>query len=142
MPRAVLDTTILVSAFLTPKGLAAELLSHARRGTFHLYLSEEILEETQRVLLEREHIRKHHPYSDQQAIEFCQALRTAAHLATELPKLKGVARDPADDVILAAALKTQAQYLVTRDQDLLSLGTYKGIRIASPEDFVVLLRKA
>jgi predicted nucleic acid-binding protein len=35
----------------------------------------------------------------------------------------------------------QADYLVTRDKDLLSLGTYQGIRIVTPEAFMGLLRK-
>lgn len=141
MPRAVLDSTILVSAFLTPKGPAAELLSYARKGAFHVCLSEEILQETQEVLLGREHIRKRHPYSDEEAVEFCQTLRAAVFLASDLPKLKGLTRDPADDMILACAEKAQAHYLVTRDKDLLALSKHQEIRILSPEDFLALLRK-
>ena len=52
---AVLDATILVSAFLTPYGIAAQLLAEARQGGFSLILSEEILAETQEVLVQRAH---------------------------------------------------------------------------------------
>jgi hypothetical protein len=49
--------------------------------TKSFYLSEEILEETQQVLLKRQHLRKQHRYSDQEAIEFCRALRAGAYIA-------------------------------------------------------------
>lgn len=141
MPRAVLDSTILVSAFLTPQGLTAQLLSQARRGAFDLYLSEDILQETQQVLLEREHIRKRHPYSDEQAIEFCQALRPAVHLVTHLPTLPSLTRDPNDDMVVACAVAAQATYLVTRDKDLLTLGKYQGVSMVPPEEFMGILRE-
>jgi predicted nucleic acid-binding protein len=64
MPKAVFDSTILVSAFLAPRGISQALLKHAVRGAFELYLSEAILEETQEVLLTREHLRRHYVYTD------------------------------------------------------------------------------
>jgi predicted nucleic acid-binding protein len=60
MPKAVFDSTILVSAFLAPQGISQALLEHAVRGAFELYLSEAILQETQGVLLTREHLRRHY----------------------------------------------------------------------------------
>ena len=52
MLSTVFDTTILVSGFLTPYGLANQILSQARQGAFVLSLSERIIAETQAVLLE------------------------------------------------------------------------------------------
>ena len=52
MPRAVLDSTVLISAFLAQHGVSNELLRHARAGAFLLCLSEEILAEAMDVLLE------------------------------------------------------------------------------------------
>ncbi|MGI8567785.1 MAG: PIN domain-containing protein [Methylocella sp.] len=52
MSKAVLDTTILVSALLNfVTGGALHLLRFAAEGKFELYLSDDILEETARVLL-------------------------------------------------------------------------------------------
>lgn len=137
----MLDATILVSAFLTPHGLADQLLSQARRGAFALYLSDQIITETQAVLLEREHIRKRHPYTDEQAIRFCRSLRSAFHLITHLPALRGVVRDPNDDHVVACALAASAQYLVTRDPDLLTLGTYTHVQMIRPEEFMHVIRQ-
>lgn len=141
MLSAVLDATILVSAFLTPHGLAAQLLSSARQGAFALSLSEQILAETQKVLLEREHIRKRYPYTDEQAARFCRALRSAVHQATHLPEVSGVVRDPNDDHVIACALAVAARHLVTRDPDLLTLGTYQDVQMMTPEEFMRLVRE-
>jgi len=42
MPSAVLDSTVLVSAFLTPGGAAEALLDQARAGRFACALAEDI----------------------------------------------------------------------------------------------------
>jgi predicted nucleic acid-binding protein len=62
MLSAVLDSTVLISAFLAQRGVSNELLRHARAGAFLLCLSEEILDEGQGVLLdeERRHWQRYH----------------------------------------------------------------------------------
>jgi len=139
-PKAVFDSTILVSAFLTPAGVSAALLQQARGGAFQLYLAEDIIDEVQHTLLEYERIRRRHPYSNEEVREFCAMLRVVARPVRDLPGLTGVSRDPKDDVIIACALKARAQYLVTRDDDLLSLGTYRRIQMITPEAFSEFLR--
>ncbi len=64
MPKAVLDSTVLVSSFLRPKGVSHQLLLEARAGVFSIALAEEILAETARVLLTYQRIRKRYHYSD------------------------------------------------------------------------------
>ena len=141
MLNAVLDSTILVSAFLRKGGLCAQLLRQAAGGAFDIYLSQEIVEETQETLLEREHIRKRYHYDDRDVAEFCQSLRGSFHLLTSLPSLTGISRDPNDDMVIACALTADAPYLVTRDRDLLTLGKYKGVRMITPEEFMGILRE-
>jgi predicted nucleic acid-binding protein len=53
MLKALFETTILVSAFLAPNGLAAQLLDQVRRGSLALVLCEDILAETLDTLLPR-----------------------------------------------------------------------------------------
>lgn len=61
------------------------------------------------------------------------SLHTTPALLVELEDVlsrdKFTARDPDDDHVLAAALGTQAQPIVTRDHDLLTLGTFDNILI-------------
>ena len=42
-------------------------------------------------------------------------------------------------MIIACALKAEADYIVTRDKDLLSLGVYEGVRIVTPRQLLELL---
>jgi predicted nucleic acid-binding protein len=53
MRRVVFDTTVLVSAFLRPGGLADELLTLAAEGQFELVLSSAIILEAWRPLISR-----------------------------------------------------------------------------------------
>jgi len=141
MPSAVLDSTVLISAFLTKRGVSAELLRHAREGAFALLLSEDILTEAQGVLLdhERRH-RQRYRYPDEQAINFIEGLRVFAELVTDLPRVMVVIRDPNDDMVIATALKANAASIVTRNDDLLSLRRYADITILTPEAFMTMLR--
>jgi uncharacterized protein len=142
MPKAVLDTTILVSAFLlnVPGGASHELLRFSARGVFELCLCEEILEETREVLLRRDKKRKRYTYSDGDAVEYCQELRSLATIVGDLPEVHVVERDPNDDVIVACGLAGDARYIVTRDSDLLDLGTHEEIEMITPETFLDVLR--
>ncbi len=50
-----------------------------------------------------------------------------------------VSRDFKDDMFLACALTARAQYVVTEDKDLLSLGAFEGIQVVQPEHFIAAL---
>jgi predicted nucleic acid-binding protein len=115
MPSAVLDSTVLISAFLAQRGVSNELLRHARAGAFLLCLSEEILAEAQGVLLDeaRRHRQRYH-YPNEEAINF---------------------------MVIATAQRGQAAYIVTRDKDLLSLQHHEGITMMTPEAFIAIVRE-
>ncbi len=137
---AVIDSTVLVSAFLTEGGVSAELLRFAREGVFLVFLSEDILAETQHTLA-YPRIRERYNYTDDDVTDFLNRLRLAADIVTELPQVTVVTRDPNDDMIIATAARAQAAYLVTRDNDLLSLQQYEDITIISPETFIAIVRE-
>lgn len=139
-PRLVFDSVTFVSAFITPNGLAAELLRLCGEQA-DLYTAEEILTETRRVLLEKPHLRDRFSYSEAQVERFIEMLRADYTVITSLLSLQRVTRDPEDDMIIACAVAADADYIVTRDRDLLDLGEYQGIRIVSPEVFIAFLRE-
>ena len=142
MLNAVADSTVLVSAFLLrQEGVSAVLLRHAAGGAFALSLSQEIVTETETVLLEREHIRRRYPYANEDVATFCQTLHGSFPVVIDLPPLKGIVRDPNDDMVLATASAAHATYLITRDLDLLSLQNYEEITIITPEAFMAILRE-
>jgi putative PIN family toxin of toxin-antitoxin system len=141
MARSVLDSSVLVSALLTPHGTSGAVLDAAERGVFCLCLSPAILAETASVLTRNPKLQARYGYDDVQVAAFCAGLQAVAEIETDLPELAGaVPLDPKDDVIVATAVATRAGYLVTGDRrHLLSLGAYEGIRIVTPREFLDLL---
>jgi putative PIN family toxin of toxin-antitoxin system len=143
MRRAVFDTTVLISAFLRPGGLADELLTLAAEDQFELVLSSAIIIETWRTLVSSDHIRARYPFSDERVHIFCLSLsQISADVLRSTTPLAGVVRDPNDDMIIAAAIDGRADTIVSRDKDLLSLGAFQGVPIISPEPFRHQLREA
>jgi len=137
-PKVVLDSVVLVSAFLT-EGLASELLTLCAENA-ELYTAEEILREVRRVLLEKKHIRRRYKYSDTDAEMFISRFQEISIIVEPLPELQVVERDPKDDMIIACAVGAKADYIISRDTHLLDLKEYKGIQIIPPEDFIHYLR--
>ena len=141
MHRAVLDSSVLVSAFLTPRGTSAELLRAAERGLFVLCVSDEIIAETTRSLRQKtRRIRRYYPnYSDVEIDRYAEMIALTAEMVAGLPALRVVPLDPKDDVIVATAVKAQADYLVTGDRHLLALGSHGSIEMITPRQFLDLL---
>jgi putative PIN family toxin of toxin-antitoxin system len=47
-----------------------------------------------------------------------------------------VCRDPNDDMVIECAVLADAQVIVSGDKDLLVMGSYQGIRIVTPAEFL------
>ena len=140
MLSAVLDSTILVSAFLRKKGLAAQLLDYGVKGAFDFYFTHAIVEETCDVLVNREHLRQNFPYTNKDVEEYKTLLLSLARSVGNLPAVK-VCRDPNDDYVIATALAAGVSYIVSYDNDLLDLKSYQDVQMIRPEEFVHLVRQ-
>ena len=93
------------------------------------------------VLLDRKPLRRRFSYLDKDVAEYCGELTKFATVTHNVPSISGVViRDPNDDMIVACTLAGGADYSVTRDKDLLSLGRHQGIIMITPEAFLHLLR--
>jgi uncharacterized protein len=139
MTRAVLDSSVLVSAFLKPGSLPATLLARAREGAFSLVLSSYVVQETAAVLA-RPKLWTSRGYTSEEVARYCRDLLAVAELVGELPDVDAVPDDPKDNPVVATAVAGQADYLVTGDRaHLLPLGEYQGVRMLSPRAFLELL---
>jgi putative PIN family toxin of toxin-antitoxin system len=92
------------------------------------------------VLLQEQRIRKRYRYTNEQVNDFLDSVKAVAVMAQSLPEIHVIERDPKDDKILACAVATQADHIITRDKDLLDLNNYHGTLIIAPEDFIAVLR--
>jgi uncharacterized protein len=142
MPKVVLDSSILVSAFITPHGEVKKLLVEPFRSQYTLYLSEEILSKTARILLLKPALRRYTSYTDDEVRAYLSALLSEAVMVDDLPELKAVPDDPNDDIIIATAVKAEANYLITGDQHMLGLGSYQNTTILSARAFIEYVQQA
>lgn len=139
MIRAVLDTNILVSAVINiPFSVSQEIYQEFINKHFLLIVSPSLIAEVNDIL-HRERVKKFHQRSDEKLQEIINELTKLSLTVFGTRKIE-IVRDPGDDKIISAAIEGQADYIVSRDKDLLDLNEYNGIQIVSPEQFIKLLR--
>ncbi len=142
MPKAVLDSSILVSAFIASQTELMQLLRLPLRHRYELVLSKEILSETAQSLLTKESVRRYAEYTDEDVHAYLAWLLSVATIIEDLPELLAVPADPKDNMVVATAVAGKADYLVTGDRDLLDLGSFRGIPITTARQFLDLLEGA
>lgn len=133
-PRVVLDTQVLLrGAVARTSSLSSRIYDAWRDGRFTLLLSEPILAEVEEVLQGPEVLQKLR-LSAIEARALVVLLRRRGFLASPTIPIKR-SRDPDDDKFLECAVAGDADYLVSADADLLSLGEIQGIPILDPPAF-------
>lgn len=127
--RLVIDTNVLIAAFISPRGKSSEVLERCI-ALHEVVCSEFILTELHAKLIQK--FRR----DPADVVDAISLLRTRFEIVTP-EKLKAPAsRDANDEPILGTALAGQAEKIVTGDKDLLSLNSYMGIQIVSPTVFM------
>ena len=132
---AVVDASVLVSAFLFPYSVPGEVIALAQEGRYRLVLSPILIEEVRRSLL-NPRLEDAYGHSAEAVDAWCVAMEGLCDLVEELPSIAPVCRDPDDDHVIAAALAAEAAFIVTGDKDLLDLAQHDGIRIVTARAFV------
>ena len=132
MIRTVLDTNVIISGivFGGPPRKVLELAIEARISNA---VSEAILNEVKGVL---------------SGSKFRFPAGMVRHIITELENISDVVfpgekvdvirDDPDDNMILECALAAAASHIVSGDSHLLRIGGFRGIRILSPAEFILI----
>ncbi len=115
----VVDANIYVSALLKPQGAASQLIQKGLAGQFQIVLSESIFLEICRVL-NYDKIKKRLPFGPQQIKEYLEQLVQIAAWTSDEVKVQAC-EDPDDDIYLACAQESQADFLVSGDHHLLKM---------------------
>jgi putative PIN family toxin of toxin-antitoxin system len=137
MLKVVLDTNVLVSALIKsgkPRTLVFKLLG----GKVQLILSRNILDEFVEATDDYE-IRRY--VDEKDVMLFLKFLATFGKIVVVKSKFKVVKQDPDDDIILRTAYDGKADYIVTGDNHLLSLGEFRGIKIVTLDEMSKMLIK-
>jgi uncharacterized protein len=142
-PRVFVDTNVWISAFINPSGAPAQVLAAFRAGAFVPVVSIALLDEIHAVL-SRPRIRRRIRFSDEHLSEILDAIADKSVEALPSGTLQ-LCRDPADDLLLEAAILGGAQFAVSRDDDVkrdldLIVGLRaQGIEVLTVAQFLTML---
>jgi uncharacterized protein len=130
--RALLDTSVLVAAYISRAGMCANLLEDILYG--HEWVTSDfILGELSRKLRDK------FKYPEHKIAEIREAAMISAEFVTPEEIPSGACRDPNDLPILGTAVAGRADVIITGDKDLLALTPFRGIPIIRPGEFWKLL---
>ena len=135
MIRAVLDTSAVISAVFWPRSDANRVLAALALRYWHHYTTPEVFGEYERVAAR---LAVRFPASNW--VGRLAWLRQRSGWVAAAPLGKQRSRDASDDPILACAVACQANWIISRDPDLLEMGRPFGISITSAAGFLHILK--
>lgn len=131
----VFDTNVLLSGIVF-RGVPYQCLELARLHNIEAVTCQEILDELQRILGTK------FKFSNEQATEAIVDIISFSQIVNITNGLHVIAFDPDDDKVIECAVVGAATHIVTGDRrHILPIGTYQGISIMSPQDFLRSLPK-
>lgn len=128
--RVVLDTNILISAFVFPGGAPEDVFRSVLEGRIELVTSPPLLAEFGRVLSSK------FGWEPSMAEQAVALVANVGSVVRPKVKVEDVAEDPDDDRVLEAALEGQAEVIVSGDRHLLRLRIWRGVKIVKAASFL------
>lgn len=144
MIRAILDANILVQAVMSSAPSASALVLDAYyEGSFALISSPATIDELIEVLL-IPHIRQRHGMTDDEVLEFAASLQARGErFPGDTDVVASVPRDITDSKLLALAVESNADFLVTNDhRHLLRLRVFGRTQIVGPAELLRRLKSS
>jgi uncharacterized protein len=138
--KAVIDTNVIVSGVISPKGAPRKILDLARKEIFKVVTSVSINHEIFKVL-HRDYIYAKYNLTEE-IIDNISAFLYEGSILTEYEyAVSKVKKDPEDNKFIACAVEGEADYIVSGDDHLLRLKHYSGIQIVDARGFLKILNK-
>ena len=133
-PRAVLDSSVVVSAIGWRGGDARAILKLLAAGGFESWRTPWITSEWTDTVQRVAEIEKR--WANENWIGWLEWLKAVSKFADDIPIKKTVKRDPNDDPVIMAAVAVRAAFIVTYDSDLLDLCKPHGVSCITPRAFL------
>lgn len=142
MDVVLLDTNVLISAFINPKGSPAKLLKYWKSGEFNIAISDVLFEEFKEVI-RRPRIKDKYRIAEEEIKEVEEAILEKA-IFVPLAGMVKICRDPNDNAVLETAILANADYLITGDKDIKTPGLVThleehGVKIIPVSKYVLQL---
>lgn len=132
LPKAVIDTNVLISAIVFG-GIPRQILEEVIAGRLEVAISREILHEMQGILLG-----KKFKYPQETVNAITSELATLCEIVLPVQRIDIVRSDPANNRVIECALEAKAQYIITGDSHLIELKEVHGISIVTPSEFLAI----
>ena len=130
IPRVVLDTNTLISAFGWD-GNERKIFDLCVDGKLKLCMSYDMLKELERVI-EYPRIK----FTDEQKKRSVGLVLEVAEFVEPDEKINLIKDDPDDNKIIECAVASFAHYIVSGDKHLSELGEFRGIKIVKSRDLL------
>jgi putative PIN family toxin of toxin-antitoxin system len=124
----VLDTNIYLSAILFG-GKPEQIIELARQNQVRIFISEPILAEIKKVLAQKFH------WGKTKISTATAEIKSLTCKIDHLPDINIISSDPPDNIILATATASQADFIISGDHHLLDLKHFRNIPILTPSQF-------
>lgn len=132
--RIVLDTNILISAYVFPGGSPETVYRMVLDGAVELVTTRPLLAEFGRILETK------FGWDAGRAEEAVRQVGRLSVVVEPDEKLAVIPSDPADDAVLEAAVAGGAEYIVSGDKHILGLASFRSIAILDPAGALSALR--
>ena len=137
--RVVVDTNVVVSAALSPRGKPAQVV-RAAGLRFELVWTGAIVAECYRILSGPRLARLLKGREEYARTVVAGLAAGATMVAPELlAAVRVVQEDPDDDVLFGAALAGGARFVVSGDAAVLAVGNFAGVKVVSAAEFLATL---
>lgn len=149
----IFDTVALVQSTINPKGAARKCLAYFEQGKISIAVSRDTLAEVKDVL-SRPYIRQRYEHiTDEIVAALTELLSYRGIYVRNVGKHFTYPRDPNDEPYLNLAIEVSADYLISRDNDLLDLMNwnqeegrefqkrFRFLKIVTPEEFLRVMEQ-
>ena len=127
------DTNFLISATQWDYSVAHKLLKRLLGLNMEIFTTREIFDEFANIL------KRDFKYDEDEAKKIVEAASIFTIIVEPKEELDIVKEDPTDNKILACAIESGSEYVLTYDNHLLNIKEFRGIKLIKPEEFAKII---
>ena len=137
--RVVLDTNIWLSGIFW-KGEAYKLIETCLKKEIRIIVTQEILSEIACVLSKEAKFQEFIQNKQQSIEDLIRTILSISSLIESKIKLDIIKEHPQDNIILEAAIKGKADYIISYNSHILNISEFRKIKILNPQDFFKIIQ--
>ncbi len=126
--KIVIDTNVIIDGIKDDYSYEKQIIDAVRTGEIEAYANHQTVQEN-RLIMRR---LVDHPEYEREINDLLSQINPVVNR-----RQINIVSDPEDNKILESAVEAQAEFLVTKDNDLLSLGEFQNVKIITPSEFWV-----